>query len=700
MDTPTPNQNSGSAPLPPPLPSPAQSTPPPAAASPSVNLPIPPQSAPVSSQTSPLVEDADEREAELMSPFNVMKASTPPPPPPAPKPPVAPVPPVPKPQVTPPPPVAPPQPVPPTPTPSGPTREELIKTAAQVSSDPFILPKPPVAPPPPPAPAPRPVPVMTPPPLPPVTPQPARPLSPPPPPVSRPMPSTPSPLATPARPLPTTPPVFPGQPMMAGSTKSLPQTPPTATPLPAPGGTQVSTRPQAPRRSTPIGLALAGLMVAVLLLGGGAYVLALMGTRIPVLYPVVTGLKTSGVDVSKDAKAYLTKQSSYQQYGELSITSKDSSSKPSLPTGDSTTATLTAARNAVTNSSPLVYDLALGRLVGKEGITLDSNSELAVYVRTAGTDATGLWTVNLPSSTANPLITVKDADLKQSLLYPLLQPVPLPDILAAVSKETGYQKISGQQVAHYTYTLNASSLAKYLPEGGTFSQLTAEVYYSWKTSEPLLAIVNGTFTYQNVTYQLQQHFDYHNWGQTLATDTDAYLAAVTGDDTSSKPVSASVSKLVDELGVSLATIPNTIPAATETAITPSGEKITAVTSPITTVPTGIAATATATAIVRDTQRLSDLSDLKKALQKYKTKEGNYPITTGLVQTRSSQTLLDALVPTYLTAMPVDPLPNTFWYEYKSDGSTFTLRSVAEDKTNAQAKAGKAFSYFEVTDTSN
>jgi len=67
----------------------------------------------------------------------------------------------------------------------------------------------------------------------------------------------------------------------------------------------------------------------------------------------------------------------------------------------------------------------------------------------------------------------------------------------------------------------------------------------------------------------------------------------------------------------------------------------------------------------------------------------------LEQTRSSATLLAALVPTYMTAMPVDPLSNTYWYEYSSlDGTSYKLRSVVEDPTNPSAKKGVTYSYFE------
>jgi hypothetical protein len=66
------------------------------------------------------------------------------------------------------------------------------------------------------------------------------------------------------------------------------------------------------------------------------------------------------------------------------------------------------------------------------------------------------------------------------------------------------------------------------------------------------------------------------------------------------------------------------------------------------------------------------------------------------QTLASTTLLQALVPTYLTKLPVDPLTHTYWYEYKSDGSTYYLRCVAEDASDTTAHQGLTYSYLEFT----
>ncbi len=91
---------------------------------------------------------------------------------------------------------------------------------------------------------------------------------------------------------------------------------------------------------------------------------------------------------------------------------------------------------------------------------------------------------------------------------------------------------------------------------------------------------------------------------------------------------------------------------------------------------------------RDTQRKSDLSLIKSALELYKGDHGSYPSTNGEV-TRSNDLLgpLKVLMSQgYLSTLPVDPEDPTSWYGYQSsDGTSNELWSIIEDETDTTAE---------------
>lgn len=92
------------------------------------------------------------------------------------------------------------------------------------------------------------------------------------------------------------------------------------------------------------------------------------------------------------------------------------------------------------------------------------------------------------------------------------------------------------------------------------------------------------------------------------------------------------------------------------------------------------------AIIRDVKRKSDLQSIKEALQKYKADTGTYPISEQTAKTKDEGNILaQALVPKYLSNLPVDPNNPTYWYGYRSDGNTFTLWCVLENKNDPAGK---------------
>lgn len=102
----------------------------------------------------------------------------------------------------------------------------------------------------------------------------------------------------------------------------------------------------------------------------------------------------------------------------------------------------------------------------------------------------------------------------------------------------------------------------------------------------------------------------------------------------------------------------------------------------------------------DTQRKADLTQIKDALKNYFQANQSYPEAATVQKTLDQNSVLvGALVPTYIDKLPVDPLSPTYYYGYTSDGKTFSLTAVLEDKTDASGiKVGDILIY-KVTDTS-
>jgi hypothetical protein len=99
--------------------------------------------------------------------------------------------------------------------------------------------------------------------------------------------------------------------------------------------------------------------------------------------------------------------------------------------------------------------------------------------------------------------------------------------------------------------------------------------------------------------------------------------------------------------------------------------------------------------VKDSQRKADLASIAKGLESFHSVQGRYPQTNGTEKiSATSGILFTALVPTYLVALPLDPNDPTNYYGYVSDGVTYTLSSVLEDKTDAAGKqVGNNFLYL-------
>jgi type II secretion system protein G len=86
---------------------------------------------------------------------------------------------------------------------------------------------------------------------------------------------------------------------------------------------------------------------------------------------------------------------------------------------------------------------------------------------------------------------------------------------------------------------------------------------------------------------------------------------------------------------------------------------------------------------RDTRRLGDLREVALALEMYYDDNSSYPSVTGCTSANWTTISTDIENGDYMTRVPADPLNSgTNVYMYGGDGSTYTLRAVLENSSNA------------------
>jgi hypothetical protein len=311
---------------------------------------------------------------------------------------------------------------------------------------------------------------------------------------------------------------------------------------------------------------------------------------------------------------------------------------------------------------------------------------------------------------ATPVISsISPIELGKTLLYPALKPLSLEEYVAA-TKTFGKreQRVSNgtttKVIAFEVQSFDTGKLISHFPAGATIDTLTGTIEVSIKgqndvPNRPLKAALNGTFTYQNKSYQFAEKWVISGWTQAVDTATNPGLKPLQEyePDPLNEPSELSLVNFIGQLGISsLALLPNSVTVETDqgeqsaVAETPSGSVISTVGAAITSIPSAPTQPASDEAKKRDEQRKKDIASIAKA-------NGAFPVSS-LAQTVSSTTLFTALVPTYLTAMPVDPLASSYWYEYESSGTTYTLRSVLENADDGATgvKKGSIFTYYELT----
>ena len=135
------------------------------------------------------------------------------------------------------------------------------------------------------------------------------------------------------------------------------------------------------------------------------------------------------------------------------------------------------------------------------------------------------------------------------------------------------------------------------------------------------------------------------------------------------------------------TSPATSPAAESTA------------SPATSPAAIPAATASASVEEMDNRRIADINNIKAALIGYYRQTKEYPPSGSFSEgnTALAGSPLNKLVPSFLAALPTDPLNPTQYYGYRSDGQTFTLTARLQSTANPLGEYVGDLYLYQVTD---
>ncbi len=476
----------------------------------------------------------------------------------------------------------------------------------------------------------------------------------------------------------------------------------------------------APKKRNFTGTLIIGLLIFIIVGSGAAYVMAKNGSRVPVLFKVVSGLEASGLASNTQALSYVQARTRYQVQGEVELVRSDlvdATGKPTLTNaGDAAAGSVYRLKSQMGQGE---FSEKGANHVALLALTVNQNDpiQLALKEKPASTD-TDNWSMYFSSNDKPQLSSIKSSLVAKSLLLPILQPIPLEKLLTLPTGELAYQKQVGTKagtvLSAHKYTVASDKLKDYFPASAVLENFTLTSRYTWAqgttpAAQTSTADLEGKVTYLQKTYNYTAKWRYGSWDQAIdaSGDTSGAIAKVTGIEVPTPTSMASATALMGILN--LTSLPNTLTEAeggsvstttgggnSGSAITPTGEGITVAGSKITVAPPVPTKPASTEAKARDTQRIKDLADIKQALTAYKTAKGSYPVSITLLQTAEGGVLLSELVPTYLTKLPIDPTKTTYWYEYTSTGSSFTLRAVAEDPESATVKKGSIYPYFEVT----
>jgi hypothetical protein len=467
-----------------------------------------------------------------------------------------------------------------------------------------------------------------------------------------------------------------------------------------------SLTPTRPHRTSPLLLAGAGVLLLALM-GGGLYALALSGVRVPVVGKFVSGLEGPATAASQRSLAWVQAQ---EPQGYIF----DGTTAVKLRSADGGSGSEITELKSIIQEG-LVSDQG-GRFSLAQEITANTGTGVPVALRTTGAG----YVVQFPKNIDTKTASVAVPDLADTLLQPLISPVPVETTLGAVRAEKAYRKVvvSGSQpAAEYSVDLDPAALASYFPKGSSLSAASARLTLAWGGGQlvagtPLIVDLGVVFTYNEKEYDYQASQAFTSWA--TVSPVNSTLSALASVDPARITNELTAESFLARLGITPSLLPSgSTPSDTPTPTpTPSPSAFTPI------VPSGLSVTSVQTAVgsgqpvavqpvsdaakQRDIQRKKDLGDLQKAVEQYKLEKGSYPVVTGQVEFAANATLFSALVGPYLTAMPVDPLKDLYFYGYNvvkdSSGAVtgYSIRSVLENHSDADAKVGITYHYYELT----
>jgi hypothetical protein len=469
-------------------------------------------------------------------------------------------------------------------------------------------------------------------------------------------------------------------------------------------------------RPLPIILGLVGGVVfAVLVLFG---LVLFRGARIPVLYMAWTKLSPNGIEVAKTATKQLTSEAyqlsavtiSLKKEVAVAVTTTESTTEESAVTPDSVpqpdelleddAEVIEEVESPAVYFSALTSKLTEARFSPEESryagdIALNTDTATTPFqVAVARSDGKFQAVFPLANTTTRE---VHAASVQKTILPTVLAPIPLDQLLGKVGAVQQYR--GGRESVSYLYSITPASINDLFPAGSMLKNPQLSVLYpTRKAAYPSVYQFSAEVTLGAEVYQ----YSVQGTAAPAAGELSETLRQV---DVSSEE-KISVKDFIASLGFSPSLFPDVDAIDAEDPntrsfepLSPTGTSTTTIKAPITTTPALTADTPEAR--TRDAQRAADLTLLEKVLTEYAKRRGAYPISSKAApfeQVQSSNALLSGLVPDFLISLPIDPVPLTFWYEYASDGTTYTLRSVAESPQTSGAKKGVAFYYLERSGT--
>jgi len=106
-----------------------------------------------------------------------------------------------------------------------------------------------------------------------------------------------------------------------------------------------------------------------------------------------------------------------------------------------------------------------------------------------------------------------------------------------------------------------------------------------------------------------------------------------------------------------------------------------------------------TAKARDEIRKRDLAQIQSAIESYYQENDSYPQAEELDQIdRSNSLVADQLVPDNITQIPKEPLFDRHFYGYLSDGESYSLSCVIENKEDEEAEEVNGINLYKLSST--